>query len=322
MEITRRVLALTGRDASLVRHVEDRLGHDRRYALDTTRLRALGWEPRIGFEEGLAATVSGTGHRRDWWEPIKSGEYRAVLRGAVREPLGDGEEWVCLADPVNESMWSAAASTMRCRITVFDRRRRPRTRHAAGQRGSSAERSSREAQRGSSERRRLRSRRPHRASSLAPCASLRSAPASIGSIAPRPRRRRPARPRTRRGSCHGVVPVRGCQAELDDPLVVRIGERTRRCTGGRCDVSARLIGFVDALSEGEEAEDDGDRAQGDGGPAQPSSSPDSPLGLTQSRTREQEPDDRDDQELDRNGTGVVPRCGRDAGQATRATGEE
>jgi dTDP-glucose 4,6-dehydratase len=76
MEITRRVLALTGRDESLVRHVEDRLGHDRRYALDTTRLRGLGWEPRIGFEEGLRATVEWYRDRRDWWEPIKSGEYR------------------------------------------------------------------------------------------------------------------------------------------------------------------------------------------------------------------------------------------------------
>ncbi len=76
MAITRRVLALTGRDESLVRHVEDRLGHDRRYALDTTRLRGLGWEPRIGFEEGLTATVEWYRDRRDWWEPIKSGEYR------------------------------------------------------------------------------------------------------------------------------------------------------------------------------------------------------------------------------------------------------
>ena len=165
MEITRRVLALTGRDASLVRHVEDRLGHDRRYALDTTRLRALGWEPRIGFEEGLAATV-------EWYRaaPRLVGAHQErrvppVLRGAVREPLGDGEEWVRLADPVDESIvvrrrLDHAVENHRLSIE----RRRPRTRHAAGQRGSSAERSSREVQRGSSERRRLRSRRPHRAS--------------------------------------------------------------------------------------------------------------------------------------------------------------
>jgi dTDP-glucose 4,6-dehydratase len=76
LEVTRRVLALTGRDPSLVRHVEDRLGHDRRYALDTARLRGLGWEPRIPFDQGLATTVEWYRERRDWWEPIKSGDYR------------------------------------------------------------------------------------------------------------------------------------------------------------------------------------------------------------------------------------------------------
>ena len=76
LEITRRILALTGRDESLVRHVADRLGHDRRYALDTTRLRGLGWEPRSSFEEAIAATVTWYRDNRGWWEPIKSGEYR------------------------------------------------------------------------------------------------------------------------------------------------------------------------------------------------------------------------------------------------------
>ncbi|WP_246496289.1 dTDP-glucose 4,6-dehydratase [Miltoncostaea marina] len=74
--ITRRILELTGRDASLVRHVADRPGHDRRYALDTARLRGLGWEPRHSFEEALAATVAWYRDNRAWWEPIKSGEYR------------------------------------------------------------------------------------------------------------------------------------------------------------------------------------------------------------------------------------------------------
>jgi dTDP-glucose 4,6-dehydratase len=76
MAITRRVLDLTGRDESLIRHVADRPGHDRRYALDTTRLRALGWEPARSFDEALASTVAWYAERRDWWEPIKSGEYR------------------------------------------------------------------------------------------------------------------------------------------------------------------------------------------------------------------------------------------------------
>jgi dTDP-glucose 4,6-dehydratase len=76
LEITRRILALTGRDASLVRHVADRPGHDRRYALDTAKLRRLGWAPRHSFEEAIAATVEWYTDHRDWWEPIKSGEYR------------------------------------------------------------------------------------------------------------------------------------------------------------------------------------------------------------------------------------------------------
>jgi dTDP-glucose 4,6-dehydratase len=74
--ITRRILSLTGRDESLVRHVVDRPGHDRRYALDTARLRDLGWEPRQAFDAALAATVEWYRERRDWWEPIKSGDYR------------------------------------------------------------------------------------------------------------------------------------------------------------------------------------------------------------------------------------------------------
>jgi dTDP-glucose 4,6-dehydratase len=76
LEITRRILELTGRDASLVRHVADRPGHDRRYALDTTKLRALGWAPRHSFEQALADTVDWYRDRRDWWEPIKRGDYR------------------------------------------------------------------------------------------------------------------------------------------------------------------------------------------------------------------------------------------------------
>jgi dTDP-glucose 4,6-dehydratase len=76
IEIVSRILELTGADGSLVRHVEDRAGHDRRYSLDTAKLRRLGWEPRKPFEEGLAETVAWYRENRSWWEPIKSGEYR------------------------------------------------------------------------------------------------------------------------------------------------------------------------------------------------------------------------------------------------------
>jgi dTDP-glucose 4,6-dehydratase len=74
LETTRRLLELTGRDDSFVTHVADRLGHDRRYALDCSKLRALGWAPETSFAEGLERTVAWYGERRDWWEPIKRGE--------------------------------------------------------------------------------------------------------------------------------------------------------------------------------------------------------------------------------------------------------
>jgi dTDP-glucose 4,6-dehydratase len=77
LEVTRRILDLTGRDDSLLRHVDDRPGHDRRYAVDSSKLHALGWRPERTFEEGLAETVAWYRDRRDWWEPLKSGEYRA-----------------------------------------------------------------------------------------------------------------------------------------------------------------------------------------------------------------------------------------------------
>jgi dTDP-glucose 4,6-dehydratase len=77
LEVTRRIVELTGCDPALVRHVDDRPGHDRRYAIDDAKLRALGWAPARSFDEGLAATVEWFRQNREWWEPIKSGEYRA-----------------------------------------------------------------------------------------------------------------------------------------------------------------------------------------------------------------------------------------------------
>ncbi len=77
LHVTERILALTGADPSLVRHVDDRAGHDRRYSLDDTRLRTLGWAPLHRFDEaGLETTVAWYASNRAWWEPIKSGAYR------------------------------------------------------------------------------------------------------------------------------------------------------------------------------------------------------------------------------------------------------
>jgi dTDP-glucose 4,6-dehydratase len=78
MEVVRRILELTGASPDLVRHVEDRPGHDRRYAVDSSKVRALGWMPAHNFKDGgLEETVSWYRDNRVWWEPIKSGEYRA-----------------------------------------------------------------------------------------------------------------------------------------------------------------------------------------------------------------------------------------------------
>jgi dTDP-glucose 4,6-dehydratase len=77
LHLVERILELAGADRSLVRHVEDRAGHDRRYCVDDAKLRALGWSPLHRLDEGgLAETVEWYRERRDWWEPIKSGAYR------------------------------------------------------------------------------------------------------------------------------------------------------------------------------------------------------------------------------------------------------
>ncbi|MBV8079455.1 MAG: dTDP-glucose 4,6-dehydratase [Actinobacteria bacterium] len=78
MDVVRRILDLTGANPDLVQHVADRPGHDRRYALDSSKLRALGWSPKHSFDGGgLEETVAWYRGHREWWEPLKSGEYRA-----------------------------------------------------------------------------------------------------------------------------------------------------------------------------------------------------------------------------------------------------
>ena len=77
LEITERILELTGADAALVRHVDDRPGHDRRYSLDDSKLRCARLGARSArSRDGLAETVAWYRDHRAWWEPIKSGEYR------------------------------------------------------------------------------------------------------------------------------------------------------------------------------------------------------------------------------------------------------
>ena len=87
MDVVRRVLDLTGASPSLVEMVQDRPGHDRRYSIDSTKLRTLGWAPSHSFDAGLAETVAWYRDNRSWWEPIKSGEFREYYERQYGERL-------------------------------------------------------------------------------------------------------------------------------------------------------------------------------------------------------------------------------------------
>jgi dTDP-glucose 4,6-dehydratase len=88
IDVVKGILALTGNDESLIEYVTDRPGHDRRYSLGSEKVRALGWEAQVRFEEGLERTVSWYRDRRDWWEPIRSGDYRAYYERQYGRSLG------------------------------------------------------------------------------------------------------------------------------------------------------------------------------------------------------------------------------------------
>ena len=71
MEITETILKETGKDKSSVEFVADRLGHDFRYSLDTTKLRKLGWKPKFDFSSAMKETVSWYKKNESWWKPLK-----------------------------------------------------------------------------------------------------------------------------------------------------------------------------------------------------------------------------------------------------------
>jgi dTDP-glucose 4,6-dehydratase len=74
VDLTRRILELVGKPESLIRSVADRPGHDRRYALDTSKLQRLGWRPLIPFDDGLRETVAWYRQNEWWWRPIKDAD--------------------------------------------------------------------------------------------------------------------------------------------------------------------------------------------------------------------------------------------------------
>ena len=77
IDVVKGILKALGKPESLIAYVQDRKGHDRRYAIDPTKIRrALGWEPKTRFEDGIRRTIDWYLEHRAWWEHIVSGEYR------------------------------------------------------------------------------------------------------------------------------------------------------------------------------------------------------------------------------------------------------
>jgi dTDP-glucose 4,6-dehydratase len=88
LEVVQRIIEYTGQDESLIEYVTDRPGHDRRYSLASEKIRALGWSAQVRFAEGLERTVSWYRDNPSWWEPIRSGDYRAYYERQYGKALG------------------------------------------------------------------------------------------------------------------------------------------------------------------------------------------------------------------------------------------
>jgi dTDP-glucose 4,6-dehydratase len=88
LDVVRRIVGLTGADPGLIEHVTDRPGHDRRYSLSSEKVRTLGWAAQVRFEQGLERTVAWYRDNAWWWEPIRSGEYRAYYERQYGRALG------------------------------------------------------------------------------------------------------------------------------------------------------------------------------------------------------------------------------------------
>jgi len=86
IDLTKRILALTGRPDALIQPVADRVGHDRRYSLDTSKLMGLGWRPEVTFDTGLEETVAWYRANEWWWRPIKENDpaFRAYYDAQYR----------------------------------------------------------------------------------------------------------------------------------------------------------------------------------------------------------------------------------------------
>ncbi len=92
LQVAEAILGLLGKPRSLIRHVTDRPGHDRRYALNCGKMASLGWSPRVPFGEALKATIGWYRDNAAWWRKIKSGEFRDYYEKMYGARLAEGRE--------------------------------------------------------------------------------------------------------------------------------------------------------------------------------------------------------------------------------------
>jgi dTDP-glucose 4,6-dehydratase len=88
IEVVRKIVEYTGAGEDLIEYVTDRPGHDRRYSLGSEKVKGLGWEAEVRFADGLERTVAWYRDNRPWWEPIRSGDYRAYYERQYGRALG------------------------------------------------------------------------------------------------------------------------------------------------------------------------------------------------------------------------------------------
>jgi len=84
LEVVKTIISALGKSEELIEFVEDRLGHDKRYAIDPTKLENLGWKPTYTFETGIIQTIQWYLDHKEWWEQILSGEYQTYFEKQYR----------------------------------------------------------------------------------------------------------------------------------------------------------------------------------------------------------------------------------------------
>lgn len=92
IDIVKRILQVVEKPETLIRHVEDRLGHDRRYAVDNTKITSeLGWQPEIAFEDGIRQTIDWYLKNEKWLRDISSGDYRLRVQATENQMIRQGK---------------------------------------------------------------------------------------------------------------------------------------------------------------------------------------------------------------------------------------